>query len=132
MLVKEKVKRNSYIFLGDEEDGIEDLERVIECKNLGIKTMQLLNKRISCIQGIGDSIDESYGLDYSEILDLLEEFYDYKIIDRKDMVESYNYTLLDICYNWEMYAQNNDYAEECNVLEVEGLRKKLEEMLDNE
>lgn len=41
------------------------------------------------------------------------------------MIEPYNYCVIDTFYNWELYAQNNDYAKECEVLETEGLRKKL-------
>ena len=92
--------------------------------------MSKLNKIVSCIQGIGCEINESYGLDYDEILDILEEFYDYKIINKEDMIEPYNYSIIDINYNWEMYAQNDNYAEECNQFEVEGLKDKLKTIIE--
>lgn len=123
-----KTKRASYVFIGD-EDEIEDIDKVIELKNLGNKTLSKLNKIVSCIQGIGCEINESYGLDYEEILSLLEEFYEYKIIDKEDMVEPYNYTVIDINYNWEMYAQIDGYSKECDELAVEGLKEKLKEIV---
>ena len=123
-----KSKRNSYVFIGD-EDELEDINKVVELKNLGNKTLSKLNKIVSCIQGIGCEINESYGLDYDEVLKLLQEFYEYKIINKEDVIEPYNYTVIDINYNWEMYAQNNNYAKECDILEVKGLRDKLKEMV---
>ena len=123
-----KTKRNSYVYIGD-EDEIEDIEKVIELKNLGNKTLSKLNKIVSCIQGIGCEINENYGLDYEEILNLLEEFYEYKIINKEDMIDPYNYTVIDINYNWEMYAQIDGYSKECDELAVGGLKEKLKEMV---
>jgi hypothetical protein len=124
-----KTKRASYVYIGD-EDELEDIDKVIELKNLGNKNLSKLNKIVSCIQGIGCEINECYGLDYEEILSLLEEFYDYKIINKEEMIEPYNYTVIDINYNWEMYAQIDDYSEECDKLAVEGLKEKLKEIMN--
>ena len=123
-----KTKRNNYVYIGD-EDELEDINKVIELKNLGNKTLSKLNKIVSCIQGIGNEINESYGLDYDEILSLLEEFYEYKIINKEDMIKPYNYTIIDINYNWEMYAQIDGYSKECDELSVEGLKEKLKEVV---
>jgi len=117
-----KAKRQSYVVICDMqfENELSDVEQVIHTKNLGNKTMQLLMRQVSCIQGVSSQIDECYGLSYQEILPLLSEFYGYEVIYKKDMIEPCNYTIIDTFYNWELYAQNDDYAKECEVLEVEG------------
>lgn len=128
----EKVKRNSYIVIGDEEDGLEGVEQVLKVKNTGSKIVQPLHRQISCIQAVASQIDKCYGLSYDEILPLLKEFYGYEIINKEDMIEPCKYCIIDIYYNWEVYAQNNDYAKECDVLEVEGLRDMLKEIMAEE
>jgi hypothetical protein len=129
-----KVKRNTYVVVCDKqfENGLEDVELVIKTKNLGSKIIQPLMRQVSCIQGIASQIDECYGMSYEEILPLLKEFFGYEIIDKNDVIEPYKCGILDTFYNWELYAQNSDYGKECDVLEVEGLREKLREMIEKE
>lgn len=125
------IKRNTYVVICDEqfENGLDDVNLVIKTKNLGDKILQPLMRQISCIQAIASQIDECYGMSYDEILSLLKEFYGYEIINKEDMAKPCKYCTIDTFYNWELYAQNNDYAKECEILEVEGQRDKLEKII---
>lgn len=124
------MKRESYIIICDDDQGLDNVKQILKVKNLGDKVVQPLHRQVSCIQGIMSQIDECYGMSYDEILELLREFYNYEVINKEDMIEPYRYIVIDLYENWEIYAQNNNYAKECDVLEVEGLRNRLIEIVD--
>lgn len=124
------MKRESYIVICDDHQGLDNVKQILKVKNLGDKIVQPLHRQVSCMQGIMSQIDECYGMCYEEILELLKEFYDYEDINKEDMIEPYKYIIIDVPENWEIYAQNNNYAKECDILEVEGLRDRLIEIVD--
>lgn len=126
------MKRNSYAVICDKqfEAGLNDVEKVIYLKNLGEKTTLLLLKTISCILGVASTIEETYGLCYDEILEVLQIKYGYTVVDKVEMIEPCKYMTFDTFYAWEVFAQNQDYAQECKELEVEGVKELLTEIMN--
>lgn len=125
------MKRNSYAVVCDKqfEDGLDDVEKVIAVKNLGSNVIQPLLKHISCIMGVASRIEETYGLAYDEILEVLHSKYGYEVIDKSEMIEPYKYGIFDTFYAWEYYAQKPEYTEECDKLEVCGVEELLKEIM---
>lgn len=125
------MKRISYAVVCDLqfEDGLNDVDKVIYLKNLGSNICTLLDSQISCIMGVANRIEETYGLSYDEILEVLQEIYGYIIIKKSEMIEPNKYCVFDTFYNWELYAQKEEYALECDKLEVNGLEDLLKEII---
>jgi hypothetical protein len=132
--MKNRTKRNSYAVICDEqfEEGLQDVDKVILLKNLGDKTSQLLYKHISCIMGVAHDIEETYGLSYDEILEVLQKKYNYEIVNKTEMFEPYTYGVFDTYYAWEYYAQKKEYADDCDKLEVNGVKELLSDIMNRQ
>jgi hypothetical protein len=126
------MKRTSYVVVCDKqfENGLKDVDKVIAIKNLGSNTSQLLYKHISCVMGVVANIEETYGLDYSEILEVLHKIYKYTVIDKSEMIEPNKYSVFDTFYAWEFYAQKKEYASECESLIVDGVEELLRDIIN--
>jgi hypothetical protein len=117
-------RKQNYMTLIFQDDDSES-QYSIKVKNLGQKTFDILNKQISCIQGVADQINDCEGLSEDEITLLLKQFYGHEVIHNKERIEPYNYGRIDVFDNWERYAQDQNYNREADELYAEGLKEAI-------
>lgn len=125
-------KRSNYVVVCDKqfEDGLNDVNKVLVVNNLGKKFINRLFRQVSCIQGVASDIEETYGLSYEEILEVLQDIFGYTIINKSEMIEPSRYAVIDTFYNWELYAQNSDYAKESDIFITDNLKDKLTDLMN--
>lgn len=75
------------------------------------------------------NVEETYGMDSSEMYRVLKEIYGYEVIDRKDMIEPNRYMVFDLYDVWERYAQIDKFREESDNMYVNGLKELVEEIV---